>query len=108
MGTVKRVNVTVSAGKVSCTPDPVKVSAANVLIVFDLQTAGYAFPATNAVVVMTPGTQFPYPSWTMSPSSASLLDIDGDTSNYAYTVNVVELSTGHHLSVDPTIKNGTP
>ena len=107
MGTVKRVNVSVSAGQVSCAPDPAKVSAANVLIVFDLQTAGYAFPATSAVVVMSPASQFPYPSWTISPGCAALLDIDGDTNTYNYTVNVVDLSSGNTISVDPIIKNGT-
>lgn len=106
MPTVKHVNVSINeAGQVVCTPETANVNGANALIVFHLETAGYAFPASNAVVVSNPGTQFPYPSWTAYPGYAALFDADGDTNNYSYTVNVVELSTGQTLSADPTVKN---
>ncbi|MBT9599243.1 MAG: hypothetical protein IV094_24945 [Vitreoscilla sp.] len=107
MPSTKHVTVTVEAGgAVVCTPQTVNVSSANVLIVFHLETAGYAFPASDAVVVSNPGSQFPYPSWTAYPGYAALFDFDNDTAEYSYTVNVIELSTGRTLSVDPVIKNG--
>lgn len=104
---VKHVNVSVdSSGAISCSPDPANLSGSNVLVVFRLDTPGYAFPENNAVVVSNPGSQFPYPSWTAYPGYAVLFDLDGDDNSYSYTVSVVDLSTGRTLSVDPTIKNG--
>jgi hypothetical protein len=103
---VKHVSVTVdSSGAVSCSPNTANLSGSNVLVVFRLDTPGYAFPVDNAVVVNNPGSQFPYPSWTAYPGYAALFDLDSNTAEYSYTVNVIELSTGRTLSVDPAIKN---
>lgn len=102
------VNVSVSAtGGISCSPDPVQISGSNVTINFNLQTAGYQFAPSNAIVVTNPGSQFPSPSWNSSTGlAAHLVDVNSDNNAYKYTVALVKVSTGQTLSLDPTIENG--
>ena len=103
---VKHVLVTVDRNEqVRCTPDPVNVSGTNVLIAFRLLTEGYAYPDQDAIVVTNPGSTFPYASWTLNPQLATQLDVDNADGDFSYTVNVVQVASGRHLSVDPTIRN---
>lgn len=103
---IKHVLVTVQDdGSIQCTPDPVVVRGKNVLLVFRLVTGGYAFADENAVVVTNPDSDFPYPSWTVKPQLAAVLDIDNVINSYAYTVSVVRSATGECLDGDPTIRN---
>ncbi|HSI60590.1 MAG TPA: hypothetical protein VLA16_23745 [Ideonella sp.] len=106
--TLKTRSVTVSVDAsqtITVSPDPVTVNGNNVLIVFGLATSGYKFPNSNAVVVTSPGAQFPYPVWTISNTQAALLDVNDETGDYKYTVNLVNIATGAPISLDPSIRN---
>jgi len=103
---VIHVDVTVDpeAGIV-CSPDPVPVSTRNALVTFNLKSEGYRFRDRDAIVVANPKRDFPYPSWTVGPDRATLLDLDSSRASYKYSVFVVDQRTGEELSVDPTIEN---
>lgn len=101
------VTVTVDANEqIHCTPNPVKIKGRNVLLTFQLETAGYVFPPLGAVVVTDPGTQFPFSSWTLPPSNttAVLLDLGTETGGFSYAVHV-QSASGKRLWIDPTIEN---
>lgn len=101
------VNVTVnSMGQVVCSPDPVPISGASALISFQLQTSGYAFAATNPVVVISPSNQFPYGPWSPSSGQVCLFDANTDSNSYKYSVHLINLSNNQPVSVDPVIENG--
>jgi hypothetical protein len=103
---VRRVSVTVATdGTIACTPDPVNVSSNNVMIAFSLDTPGYVFPDSGAIVGSTVGGQFPYASWTVKPQLAGLLDLNTANGAFEYTVNVVNQATGELLSLDPLVQN---
>jgi hypothetical protein len=101
------VTVTVSrTGDVSCSPDPVVVKSSKDTIVFQMATPGWVFRATDAIVVSQPGTAFPRPSSTSHKGlRATLWDRDRQVRSYAYTVHVVQPSTGRVAATDPTIEN---
>ena len=108
-GPIKNVVVTVDSGTtVVCTPSTVNVTAADTLVVFTLNTSGYNFPASGAIVVTTSNSDFPYSSWTAKPTIAGVYDRCGVVGDYEYTCTVVETATGRVLSLDPIIHNGTP
>lgn len=102
---VKHVVVTVAGGVVSCTPENVTVKSANTLLVFTLETAGYAFPEQNAIVVNQPGAEFPYALWQQAPKVVALYDRNSNLATYNYTIAVVDQFSGQRFSVDPTISN---
>jgi hypothetical protein len=91
-----------------CTPDTVRARGRNVVLKFEVQTAGYVFPASAAVVVDDAGTQFPEPSRTVGPKDtvALLLDLNTDKAVYKYTVAVQRVASGEVLRLDPAIQNG--
>jgi hypothetical protein len=95
-----------SAGIISCTPDPIPVSGGNATITFNLQSTGYAFPASNAIVVPAPSNQFPNPSTTVSATQATLHDVNSDANPYKYVVHLIRTSDNTPLNLDPTIENG--
>jgi hypothetical protein len=106
--TVRHVVVKVAAdGTMTCLPDELDVSGANVLIAFRLDGNGWVFPDSGAVVVSGGGSQFPIPSWTVNPKLAALLDCDTATGSFSYTVTVQDSTSGRRMHLDPTIKNGT-
>jgi hypothetical protein len=107
--TVVHVQVTVDpVSKLPlCAPDPVPVTVANTLIVFDLTTDGYRFPSTAAVQVNSPGVDFPYACWRTDNKTVALYDAAIHTAAYAYKVTVVQTSTGEAITVDPSIDNRT-
>ena len=107
-GTIKNVTVTTDGTTVTCTPSTVLVTNPNTLVVFNLTTSGYNFPATSAVVVNTPNTDFPYASWTVKPQQAAIFDSKVINGNYEYTCTIVNTATGQVLSIDPVIQNGNP
>lgn len=96
-----------AAGTITCLPEVLSVSGANVLIAFRLDGANWVFPDTGAVVVGGGGSQFPIPAWTINPKLAALLDSDTSTGEFSYTVQVQHTSTGRRVRLDPTIKNET-
>lgn len=103
---VQPITVTVDdQGTILCSPDPVVVKGRNVLLAFKLKTPGYAFADTNAITVENPNSDFPYPSWTVKPQLATLLDLDGVKGSYSYSVSVVRSETGECIDGDPTITN---
>ena len=103
---VRQVLVSVNAsGQLVCLPSVVQVSGPGVLISFELQSAGWEFPGTGAVVVTAGGAQFPWPSWTLDKQHAALLDEDSEAGDFSYTVHVHKPETGQRLSLDPTIRN---
>lgn len=101
------VTVTVSPnGDVTCTPDPVVVSAAQSTVSFRMATTGWVFRATHAIVVFNPGSDFPLPSKTSPDGKKAVLqDRDTTSGSYPYTVYVLHPATGREASVDPTIEN---
>ena len=94
-----------TSGNVRCSPDPVPVQGKAVLLNFKLVGDGWAFADKDAIVVTDPSGNFPYPSWTIKPTQAALLDLDQDTGEFAYTVSVVHTATGQCVKHDPTIQN---
>lgn len=107
MANVQRVLIEIDAqGQPTAFPDPVDVREPGVLLVFRLRTPDWQFPDTGAIVVHQGGSAFPYPSWTIGPQTAALLDLDPAPAVYEYTVTVVHTVTHQRLSFDPTIRNG--
>ena len=109
--TLNTVSVTVAPNgsggvTITCTPDPAHVGAHNTLITFSLDTAGYNFPATNAIVLAAPSPDFPMPARTVNPTMATLLDLCNTVASFKYSVFIVDTATGVGYSVDPVIKNG--
>ena len=106
---VKQVGVSVDdQGNIHVKPDPIVITTHNSLIVFTLSTDGYNFPATNAIVVTTPNSDFPYASQTVKPQEATILDLANSVGSYEYTVTVVNTATGEVIVLDPVIQNGNP
>jgi len=106
---VQQVGVSVDdLGTIHVKPDPVVVTTHNALIVFTLSTDGYVFPATDAVDVTTPNSDFPYSAWTIKPQQAALVDLGNNAGEYKYSVTVVNQATGQPTTLDPIIHNGTP
>ena len=108
---VAPVSVTVTTdgnGVVSihCKPDPVNVGTCNTLIGFSLDTPGYRFRTVKTIELDQPNDDFPYPSWTVTPTLATLLDLCNQVDVFKYTVYVIDIATGIEYSVDPEIKNG--
>jgi hypothetical protein len=104
--TVFTVDVSLNAlGLPVCSPDPVVVTAANALLVFKLDAEGHEFPANDAVVVASPGDDFPYACWEINKHTAAIYDAGDDQVTYDYTVTVINSATGERLSVDPAIDN---
>jgi hypothetical protein len=104
---VAHIKVSVDSDKkvLRCTPDPVSVKNANALLVFELDNDDYKFPDTGAVVVATPGDDFPSAAWRVSPQLVTLYDENNDQVSYKYTVAVVDKDTGKLITLDPTIDN---
>jgi hypothetical protein len=102
---VKHVKVTVSDGVISCNPEDVIAKSANTLLVFTLETAGYVFPDSDAVVVTGGGAEFPYPLWKEAPKVVALYDRNSNQATYNYTIAVVDQFSGQRFSVDPAITN---
>jgi hypothetical protein len=101
------VDVTVDGnGTIQCTPDPVSARGGNAVLKFDLQTSGYVFPDSGAIVITDPGTQFPDPSQTQpSKTTVHLNDRNTERGDFKYTVTVKRLSDGQLIEHDPIIKN---
>ena len=117
--TVAEVEVTVAIGPdgkplkgpdgkplIVCNPNPVLVSVPNTLLAFNLRTPGFHFKGTGAVVIDGTFEDFPYPSWTLNPTTAALFDKCDQYDRFAYTVTVKHDRTGEEFSVDPIIDNG--
>lgn len=110
--TVVEVEVTVAKGadgkiKIICNPNPVLVTQPNSLLAFNLRTPCYHFPGTGAVVIAGTFEDFPYPSWTLNPTTAALYDACNQPDQFDYTVTVKHDKTGEEFSVDPIIDNGS-
>jgi len=105
---VKHVSVTVTSdGTITCSPDPIGVNNKNAPVAFCLDTDGYHFPDTNAIVINTTSSDFPYSSWTIKPKLAGIADLCKIPGQVKYTVSVVNDATGVTTSLDPVIHNGT-
>jgi len=107
------VDVSVSAEgtvTISCTPEsaPVVKDTKHALIAFKLNTTGYRFRDTDAITLddSSGADNFPYPSWSLSDTEAALYDNNKTKKAFAYTVTVVNTTTGQEYSVDPIIDNG--
>jgi hypothetical protein len=103
---IQRLIVSVDAGgTISVMPDPVNVAGPDALLAFRLVGADWVFPDEGAIVVHAGGSAFPYPSWTVNPQLAVLVDLDPSPAEFHYTVSVVHSTTRQRVSIDPTIKN---
>jgi hypothetical protein len=103
------VNVTVSVDgivSISCSPNPVPVQSTSSLLSFTLATSGWRFRQSQAIALDSPNADFPYNSWTMSETNATLYDLNNTNADFAYTVTVINTTTGQEYSVDPVIRNG--
>jgi len=101
------VQVTVVDNEPVCSPDVAVVRGRDAMLTFQLQTPGYVFRPSDAVVVTNPGTQFPHPSRTLPPddTTVTLLDLGTERGTFDYTVWVQPVQGGKPLSLDPTIQN---
>ena len=102
------VHVTVDIygkGTATCFPPTATPTLPNTTLDFTIVTSGWNFDPTIGIVVTNPGTQFPNAPW-LGTTTATLLDLNTDTNEYSYTVNVVKATTGELVSHDPMIKNG--
>ena len=100
---------------ITCTPNAADViqDTKHALITFTLRTTGYRFPLADAITLDTGAANaedaaknFPFSSWTISDAQAALYDNNKSKDAFAYTVNVVNNTTGKVSSVDPIINNG--
>jgi hypothetical protein len=91
---------------ITCTPNPVPVDGFHTLIAFSLDTDGYRFRTVDAIELDEPDPDFPFPSWTVRPTLATLYDLCNTDDIFKYTVHVVNTITDVEYSVDPEIKNG--
>ena len=91
-----------------CEPNPADIieGTSHVLLVFTLNTSGYRFRTAHAIELDQPVADFPFASWTISDTQAALFDRNKVADTFAYTVTVVNTTTGEEFSVDPEIKNG--
>ncbi len=117
---VVKIEVDVTAGSdgtitITCTPDAASVlkDTKHALLSFALNTTGFRFPDIDAITLDPEKDQsgdaaanFPYPSWTISDTQATLYDNNKTKKSFAYTVNVVNTTTGQPYKVDPIIDNG--
>jgi hypothetical protein len=105
------VSVTITPGDngdvtIVCSPNPVHVSGCNTLLSFSLDTKGYRFRTVRAIELDEPDPDFPFPSWTVMPTLATLYDLCNTNDIFKYTVHVVNTITDVAYSIDPEIKNG--
>lgn len=91
---------------IQCTPNPVPVNGLQTLLAFNLDTRGYRFRTLDAIELDEPDADFPFPSWTVTPTLATLVDLCKTQDIFKYTVHVVDTITDAEYSVDPEIKNG--
>jgi hypothetical protein len=119
------VVVTVENGKPVASPDPVVVTQENTLLVFYVDTKGYAFPTTGAIAIKPCPPQqgelahqksavptdadivnnFPYPAWSTSASSVAFFDARSSMGDFCYNITVIDLNDGSRLESDPAIRN---
>ncbi|MEP6502402.1 MAG: hypothetical protein ABJD97_03680 [Betaproteobacteria bacterium] len=105
------VSVTVTPGidgnvNITCFPNPVPVNGLHTLLSFNLDTRGYRFRTIRSIELDERNSDFPFPSWTVSPTQATLYDLCETDNAVKYTVHVVNTITDVEYSVDPVIKNG--
>ena len=91
---------------IQCSPNPVQVNGFATLLTFHLDTRGYRFRTLDAIELDEPDPDFPYPSWTVTPTLVTLVDLCNTQQLFKYTVHVVDTITDVEYSVDPIIKNG--
>jgi hypothetical protein len=104
--TVQRVNVSVQPdGQISCDPELLVVTGADVQIAFVLNASGWIFPATGAVVVQGSSLQFPQPAKTVTDRLVTLVDRNSVPGTFSYQVYVQNANTGVVRHIDPTIRN---
>jgi hypothetical protein len=105
------VSVTVTPGadgnvQITCYPNPVPVNGLHTLLTFNLDSRGYRFRTIRAIELDEPDSDFPFPSWTVAPTQATLYDLCETDNVFKYTVHVVDTITDVEYSVDPEIRNG--
>ena len=87
-----------------CTPHLVTVDASNALIEFDLTTPGYSFDPDGPITFNTVTTDFP-DLWFISATQVTMRDRCQTSGDFAFTIHVVEDSSGTRFGVDPTVRN---
>ena len=104
---VVSVSVTVEPdGTIKCFPNPVPVNGISTLIAFRLDTPGFRFRTFRAIELDKPNSDFPFPSWTVKPTLATLYDLCDQIDVFKYTVHLVNTISDEALSIDPEIRNG--
>jgi hypothetical protein len=101
----RAVNVSVSNGVISVSPDPANMSKKHQKIVWSLATAGYSF-ANNGIVIEGDGTDY---GDCKKQGSSSIVYVckklkHVDKKQFKYDVNLVN-SSGQRVSLDPRIAN---
>jgi len=104
------IEVTVNNGAsgpvtILCSPDPATVKAPNTLLIFRLKTPGWAYAATQPIVMVDGSNQFPLAPWTVDPHCVTLLNLVTVAGSHKYIVNLVKEAGGEPLSVDPVVIN---
>lgn len=87
-----------------CEPHLVTVDASNTLIEFDLVTPGYSFDPDTPITFNTATTDFP-DLWVISATQVTIRDRCQTPGDFAFTIHVVEDSSGKRFGVDPVVRN---
>lgn len=108
--TLPRLSVTVARdadNKWGCRPKRLTVTALNTLIFFNLEDDDYEFDDVNALVLQVQSISFPDPALRISSTQLRLLDLNLQTEDIPYVVNLHHRTTGEsqQVAIDPQIGN---
>lgn len=87
-----------------CSPENINVTDGNSLIEFNLTTPGYSFDPETPITFNESTSDFP-DLWVITATQITMRDRCTTAGTYAFTVHVVEDSTGKRFKVDPSITN---
>jgi hypothetical protein len=90
-----------------CSPKKLKVTTPNTLLYFNLEDDDYEFDMVNALVLLEESTSFPDPPIRVSSTQMRLLDLNLQTEDIPYDVNLRHRTTGatQRVEIDPQIGN---
>lgn len=88
----------------ACSPEFVSVDVRNALIEFELVTPGYSFDPDAPITFNESTSDFP-DLWVISATQLSVRDRCTTAGKFAFTLHLVEDSSGKAFKVDPLIVN---
>ncbi len=97
------VSVTVADGVVAASPVGITLGATDDALVFQLGTAGYTFPRSDAVVITGTGSSFKCTTATSKTSVTCKKTGQGNGSQQTYQINVLPAGSSTPLESPPNI-----